>query len=575
MKPNRNIPLLITLLLALAPITAAQKPDPNPKPKPKPAAVNSTPASDSRGITTIPVKPNSPPDTEKQPNDTCLLPPLDRVHTSVVGAAQLGIPGKARREYQRACSDLRKKKSSTAEQHLRKAVQKYPKYAAAWVTLGQVLADEHSFENAMEACSQAATVDAAYLPAYLCQAEIASRTKEWGEELKHSSRALELDPSSVVAYEYQAAADANLGNLSEAEKSGLRALDLGKDRQDASVYLLLAQIYKLKGDAAREEEQVRLYLKYTHNRERAAMAKAMLAKLENSPRAVIENPESKASPHPNVQEEQRWTPPADINEGVPSVVEDAACPLSEILQGASQRVVELAESLQRFTATEEIEHTELSKNGKPRNSIRETYSYVAEIEENPDEDFWVNEYRSARRQTERPPLEDTGTAAFALLFHPKLIGNLETRCEGRTDFQGTPAWQVRFEEGPDPSKAYSALRVKYSQYFLRLKGRVWISADNYQVLRLQTDLAAPVPEINLHVVHSDVAYAPVESSRYKFRLWLPESASIYVEYRGRRYQRVHRFSHFQLFLVETEQRVKEPRPAISKSELTSNGDPIR
>jgi tetratricopeptide (TPR) repeat protein len=558
LKPNRNIPLLITLVLALAPITAAQKPKPNPNPKTTPV-VNATPASDSRGTITIPIKPNSPPDTQKQGNDTCLLPPLDRVRTSVVAAAQLRIPGKARREYQRACSDLAKKKSFTAEQHLRKAVQKYPEYAAAWVTLGQVLADEHSSENAMKACSQATTVDLAYLPAYLCQAEIASRTQEWGEELKHSSRALELDANSVLAYEYQAAANANLGNLSEAEKSGLRALDLGKDRQDPSIYFLLAQIYKLKGDAAREEGQIRLYLKYTHNRERAAIAKTILAKLENGP-GDVQIPDSKASP--------------DIDEGVPPVVEDAACPLSQILQGASQRIIELAENLQRFTATEQIEHTELGKNGTPRNSISETFSYVASIEQNTDASFEVDEYRTARRQTEQPPLKDNGTAALALMFHPKLIGNLETRCEGRTDFQGTPAWQLRFEEGPDPSKAFSVLRTKDSQYRLKLKGRVWISAENYQVLRMQTDLAAPISEINLHVVHSDVAYAPVESSRYKFRLWLPESASIYVEYRGRRYQRMHSFSHFQLFLVETEQRVKEPRPPISKSELTSTRDPI-
>jgi tetratricopeptide (TPR) repeat protein len=564
LKSNHNIPLLITLLLALPPITAAQKPKP---------VVNSTPVSDSSGTIPIFMKSNSPPDTQKQRKDTCLLPPLDQVRTSVVAAAQLRIPGKAWREYQRACSDVAKKKSSNAEQHLRKAVQEYPKYTAAWVTLGQVLANEHSSENAMKACSQATTVDATYLPAYLCLAEIASRTQDWREEQKYSNRALELDANSVLAYEYQAAANANLGNLDDAERSGLRALDLGKDRHDPGVYFLMAQIYKLKGDVTRAEEQLRLYLKYTHNRDRAAMAKTILAKLESGPRDVLYIPESKASPHTSGQAEQRWVP-ADIDEGVSSVVEDATCPLSLILQGASQRVIELAENLQRFTATERIEHTEFSKNGKSRNSTRETFSYVASIEPNTDTIFEVNEYRIARQQTERPPLEDTGTAAFALMFHPKLIGNLETRCEGRTDFQGTPAWQLRFAEVPDPSKAYSVLRTKDSEYRLRLKGRVWISADNYQVLRLQTDLAAPISEINLHVLHFDVSYAPVESSKYNFRLWLPESASIYVEYHGRRYQRVHSFSHFQLFLVETEQRIKEPVPPISKSELTSNGDPI-
>lgn len=562
MKSNQRIALLITLLLTLAPITAAQK-----------ARPVGNPSLDDSGTIPISMKSNSRPGTQDQRKDTCLLPPLDQVHTAVIAVAQLRIPGKAWTEYQKACSDLAKKKSSNAEQHLHKAVQEYSKYTAAWVTLGQVLANEHSFENAAKACSQAATVDTNYLPAYLCLADVASRAQDWKEELRHSSRALAVDANCAVAYEYQAAANANLGDLDDAVRSGLRALDLDKDRHDPGVYFLLAQIYKLKGDTTRAKEQVRLYLKYTHHRERAALAKTFLAKLESGPRDALDIPAPEASPHTTRQAEEGPVP-ADIDEGVSSVVEDATCPLSQILQGASQRVVELAENLQRFTATERIEHTEFSKNGKSRNSTGETSSYVASIEPNTDTIFEVDEYRVARRQTERPPLEDTGTAAFALMFHPKLIGNLETRCEGRTDFRGIPAWQLRFTEGPDPSKTYSVLRFKDSAYRLRVKGRVWISADNYQVLRLQTDLVAPISEINLHVVHFDVAYAPVESSKYNFRLWLPESASVYVEYRGRRYQRVHSFSHFQLFLVETEQRIKEPTPPISESELTSDANPI-
>jgi hypothetical protein len=254
---------------------------------------------------------------------------------------------------------------------------------------------------------------------------------------------------------------------------------------------------------------------------------------------------------------KNWSP-TDIDAVVPPVRNDGSCPLPQILHEASQRATELVENLQRFTAMEQIEHIEFRKNGKPRKSTSELFSYAAEIGPNPYGGFWVDEYRTAKTQADSPPLADMGTAALALIFHPKVIGNFEVHCEGETEWQGTRAWQLRFEEGPDPSKSFSALRIKDSEYQVRFKGRAWIAADDYEVLRLQTDLVAPIPEIHLQIEHFDIAYAPVEFSRRKFRLWLPESASMHISYRGHRYERVHKFSNFQLFLVDTQQKVKDP-----------------
>jgi hypothetical protein len=237
-----------------------------------------------------------------------------------------------------------------------------------------------------------------------------------------------------------------------------------------------------------------------------------------------------------------------------------ACPLSQILQGASERATEMVDNLQRFTATEEIEHTEVKKNGNRRHSTKQLFSYVAEIKQNESGAFWTEEYRLAKTQAEAPRVWDTGTAAFALIFHPHEIGNFAFRCEGRTDEQGTSAWQLSFEESPDPRKAFHQIRIDNSVYRLRFKGRAWITTEDHQILRLQTDLVEPVPQIHLQLEHLDIAYAPVEFDKPKFRVWLPESASMQISYRGHSYQRVHRFSHFQLFLVATEQKVTEPSP---------------
>jgi hypothetical protein len=252
-----------------------------------------------------------------------------------------------------------------------------------------------------------------------------------------------------------------------------------------------------------------------------------------------------------------WSPP-DIDAAVPPVRSDVACPLGLILHETGQRVDELVENLQRFTADERIDHVEFGKDGKQRRSTKQLMHYVAQLELNSTGTYRVEEYRSARGVAVQPPLTDTGTAAFALIFHPRQVEHFDIRCEGQTDVDGVPAWQMRFEENPDAGESFHAMRIDGSVYDLKLKGRAWIAADAYQVLRLQTDLVAPVPKIDLQVEHLDISYAPVEFRKHKLQLWLPKQASLFIGYRGHRYERVHSFSDFQLFNVDTQESVKEP-----------------
>ena len=240
---------------------------------------------------------------------------------------------------------------------------------------------------------------------------------------------------------------------------------------------------------------------------------------------------------------------------------EAPCPLTQILRTAGERATEMVDNLQRFTATEEIEQTDLKRNRKRRQSTNRLFTYVAEIEQGSSGAFWVEEYRSGKTQGDASQFSDTGTAAFALIFHPYEIGNFEFHCEGQTQFRGTPAWLLVFEEKSDPSKSFHQIRINHSVHQLRFKGRAWLAREDEQILRLQTDLIGPIPEIGLKMEHLDIAYSPVEFEKQRLRLWLPASASIQMSYRGHLYQRIHKFTQFQLFLVDTEQTVKEPAPA--------------
>jgi tetratricopeptide (TPR) repeat protein len=203
------------------------------------------------------------------------------VSSPTVPIANLQASSKAKKDYAAACSALNDKKYGAAEERLRKAVQVEAKYPAAWVTLGQLLAAQQKTDEAHQACSRALEADSNYVVAYLCMAEVAARAQQWEAVLKHAGRAVELDPTNdAPGYAYSAAANLNLHRLDEAEKNGLRALEIDKDKNDPRVHFLMAQIYEAKRDLVGEAAQLREYLKYASDPQEVAMVKQALADVE-------------------------------------------------------------------------------------------------------------------------------------------------------------------------------------------------------------------------------------------------------------------------------------------------------
>ena len=96
-------------------------------------------------------------------------------------------------------------------------------------------------------------------------------------------------------------------------------------------------------------------------------------------------------------------------------------------------------------------------------------------------------------------------------------------------------------------------------YPVALKGRAWISADNYQIVRLETDLIAPLPQIRLLAERADVEYGPVKFTKDNVSMWLPKSADVYYDWMGRRIHRRHSFSNYLLFAVDDKQKIAAPK----------------
>jgi len=142
-----------------------------------------------------------------------------------------------------------------------------------------------------------------------------------------------------------------------------------------------------------------------------------------------------------------------------------------------------------------------------------------------------------------------GTPSLVLIFHPQFVKGFRMTCEGLGQWHEQPAWQVRFEERTDSRNRISALVIAGRAFGMRLRGRAWILADSYQVARLESDLADEIPKIRLRLQHEDIEYRPVHFEEGKDELWLPSSTELYMDFRGHRFYRRHRFTDFRLFSV--------------------------
>ncbi len=228
--------------------------------------------------------PDIPPPTKPVviEDERCLPWSISAARDTAVSVTRLKVPSKARSEFEKACDANSKSKFDEAEKHVRAAIDKFPGYAAAWVLLGVLQEEQRKREDAQNTCSHAATVDSKYAPAYLCQAELATRSGQWDQVLNLAGTALGLNSAADgYVYYYRATALYHTGNLPEAQKSALQAQEIDVDRKNVPLSFLIAQIYEAQGQRSEAQAQLQQLLKRHLDRGQEDAAKQYLASLES------------------------------------------------------------------------------------------------------------------------------------------------------------------------------------------------------------------------------------------------------------------------------------------------------
>jgi hypothetical protein len=249
-----------------------------------------------------------------------------------------------------------------------------------------------------------------------------------------------------------------------------------------------------------------------------------------------------------------WAPP-DIDAAQPPVDRTSNCPLQDVISLAGMRVEELVHNMDRFSATEVIQHQSVNRSGNLQRPETQTFNYVYSMKEGSDGYVISEENRHRIRGTEGFPdqVATLGSPGLVLTFHPNYVKNFRMTCEGLGTWNEQPAWQIRFEQSPDTDSRMSAIIMDGKSYDVRFRGVAWILQDSYQVVHMEMDLAQTIPKIRLRLNHQVIDYLPVFFPNSDTKIWLPSSAELYLDFRGHRFYRRHTYMNFKLFSVKVQQ----------------------
>ena len=275
-----------------------------------------------------------------------------------------------------------------------------------------------------------------------------------------------------------------------------------------------------------------------------------------------------AMPDPVLSKSETWRPP-DIDDAKPNLTPGITCDTSHVVEKSGERDLDFVQNLARFAADEEVFHQSLDAFGIPTYTETRKYDYTASVSPDPYSVVSIDEYRSDKISQGGYPdgIASTGFISLALVFHPELSKDFEFQCEGQGDWHGQPSWIVHFRQRADRPNRMHTYKVG-SVFPVDLKGRAWITADKFDVVRIEADMVKPVPEIQLLSEHQTVEYGPVPFTTKNTTLWLPKKVEIYFDFRKHHYYRRHSFHHYVLFSVDTVQKEKSPNK-VSNAEGTS------
>jgi len=479
---------------------------------------------------------------------------------------------KLQKEMDRALTAIREKKYTEAREHLQAASKLAPSNPDIEYLMGMVDYAEHILEPERAHFEKALGLAPGHERTLVSLGQLQMELKDYKKSAGYLETAVLNNSKNAQARLLLSVCYINLQSFTKARTEALAAADLDRTKGPIG-HMIAAKTYLMEKNYDEATKALNGYLRDYPNEKGAAEATRLVEQISVM-RSATFPPEPKDLPVAHTPAplviEHLWAP-ADTDDSIPTVASDVVCSTENVVKHVSAREKRALADLERFGATERIDHQEIDALGNAGAVKSRDFSYMILIQHPSQDSYFVEERRDGGESLYSFPtaLATRGLVSIGInLFHREFASDFEFSCEGLGRWDGHPAWQVRFEQKKDVPSRIRIWSHKGKIYAVPLKGRVWISPNTFDIIHLETDLKEPIKALQLTKEHLSIDYGPVKFKEVKEELWLPQRAEMYFSFLGKRYHHIHTLSDYVLFSVDEKSKISAPTQPPADSERT-------
>ena len=205
-------------------------------------------------------------------------------HSSMVSAADLNVPDKARKEVDKANDAMAEHNWKKAQEHLEKAIALAPNYVTAYNNLGILYDKTNDIPREEEALSKAVELDGHFAPALVNYGKLSLRQKDPVKAealLQKASVAAPGNPEILMLLAYAQFINRHFDN---AISSALQSHAMGPDHP-SFVHYIAARCYQQENQTQQAIAQFEIFLKEEPKGPRADHVREDVAKLQQGQQA--------------------------------------------------------------------------------------------------------------------------------------------------------------------------------------------------------------------------------------------------------------------------------------------------
>jgi hypothetical protein len=183
----------------------------------------------------------------------------------------------------------------------------------------------------------------------------------------------------------------------------------------------------------------------------------------------------------------------------------------------------------------------------------QAFSYMVLTHSEQDNRLMLAEYRTRRngkpvgQGTEAPHFQ--GFIATWLVFSSANQGESRFRYLGQQLTDGHNTFVIGFAQVPGSVESPGRILNERGSVPMLLQGIGWIDQSDFRIVRLRTDLLAPLPQVDFEQQTAKIVFGPVKIADWD--LWLPRTVDVEMHANGQYLKEQHEYSNYRLYKAKS------------------------